>query len=50
MLNLTDQDLAKFQTIVFKETGQRISKDEAREQATNLIELVAFVLRFEAGH
>lgn len=45
MVNLTDADIARFQTLVSKETGKRISKEEAREQATNLIELVAFVLR-----
>ena len=47
MLDLTDKDVAKFQRIVFKETGKRLSAEAARDQASNLIELVAFVLRTE---
>ena len=45
MIDLTPRDVREFQDIVYKETRQRLSPEQAREQATSLIELVAFVLR-----
>ena len=45
MIDLTDDDIAEFQALMFKETGKRISKEEAREQASSLIHLVDFVMR-----
>ena len=47
MIDLTPEDIRAFQKIVFQETGQRISDEEAREQAQNLIALVSFVLKID---
>ncbi len=45
MIDLTPEDVAEFQALFLEETGKRITEDQAREYATNLIDLVAFVLR-----
>jgi hypothetical protein len=37
--------VAEFQSLMLQETGMRLSKEEAREQASSLIWLVDFVMR-----
>ena len=38
MIDLTPQDLAEFQSLHLKETGQHITDEQAREYATRLID------------
>ena len=45
MIDLTDADVAEFKALVKQETGKDISDKEAREQAFNLVRLVAFVTK-----
>ena len=45
MIDLSSQDVGHFKALVKKETGQDITDDEARIQATNLIRLVALVVK-----
>ena len=45
MIDLTENDIAEFRSLFRTETGREITDDQARAYATNLIELVAFVLR-----
>ena len=49
MLDLTPQDITEFQDLFRQETGQAITEEQAREYATSLIELVAFVLDIPPG-
>ena len=45
MIDLTPQDVGEFKALVKQETGKDITDDEARIQATNLIRLVALVVK-----
>ena len=45
MIDLTDRDIAEFRALHRRETGKEITEAQAREYATNLIRLVAFVLK-----
>jgi len=45
MIELTPQDVGEFKTLVKQETGRDITDEEARIQATNLIKLVALVVK-----
>lgn len=42
MVHLTEQDIAAFQALHEKETGQQISREHAAEYANRLVRLVAF--------
>jgi hypothetical protein len=50
MIDLTPQDIAEFQQIFHRETGQTITEDQAREYATNLLGLVSLVRKLEKRH
>lgn len=39
MTQLSDQAIKEYQDIYFKEFGKKISKEEAREQGTRLVNL-----------
>jgi hypothetical protein len=45
MIILSDADVAEFKALVKQETGKDITDDEARVQATNLIQLAAAVTK-----
>ncbi len=45
MIELTDDDIAEFQTLFLKETGKEITKEQAASYATNLVSLLEFVTR-----
>ena len=49
MIELSDADVAEFRSLFRRETGLEIDDEQARAYATNLIELVAFVLRPRSG-
>ena len=44
MIDLTDDAVAEFRALFRKETGKEITDAQAREYATNLVRLVAFVV------
>ena len=48
MIDLTDDDVARFQELHRRETGRALTEDQARDQALNLIRLVEFLLRIES--
>ena len=43
MIELTDQDVAEFQLLYQRQTGQEISLAQARRYAQSLVDLVAWV-------
>jgi len=43
MISLTDQDVAEFQELYFRQTGRRLSPARSRIVAERLVELVARV-------
>ena len=47
MIDLTDDAVAEFRALFRRETGKDITHEQAREYATNLVRLVAFVLEGE---
>ena len=47
MIDLTDDDIAEFQTLYRRETGRELTDDEAHASAETLVRLVDFVLRSE---
>ena len=48
MIELTPQDVGEFRALVRQETGKDITNEEARNQALNLLTLVALVTKPEA--
>lgn len=44
-MRLTDDQIEQFRTLYLKRFGKEISKDEAYEQASKLIQLVMFIYK-----